>query len=187
VPDPTIATRPLPHGVTAEPLWWPEVRRADGEPADRLTLRWTWAPAARPGSLIMVGLNPSGASAEFADATLIRVYGYARREGFGSLLMLNLFSARATEPAELTRYAGRPGYALEVAHQIAAEPEPSILVAGWGSQSGAVGRLVRARVAELLPLVSRPWHALGTCADGAPRHPLYTALDAPLALWTLPR
>lgn len=181
--DPTLATRPLPAGVTASPEWWPEVRRADGEPADRLSLRWSWATGERPDSLIMVGLNPSGASADFADATLIRVYGYARREGFGSLLMLNLFSARATVPDELARYAGRPGYALEVAHLIAAEPESSILVAGWGSQSGAVGRLVRARVAELLPLVSRPWVALGLCADGSPRHPLYTALDAPLSPW----
>lgn len=182
--DPTLATRPLPAGVTASASWWSVVTRADGAPADRLDLRWTWGQGERPGSLIMVGLNPSGASETDADATLIRVYGYARREGFGSLLMLNLFSARATKPEDLARYAGRPGYPLEVAHLIAAEPESSILVAGWGAQSGAVGRLLRARAAELVALVSRPWHCLGVTEDGSPRHPLYLPLDAPLTRWS---
>jgi hypothetical protein len=178
--DPTLSTVPLPLGVTATAEWG-SLRRADGQPHDRYTLRWTWSDGARPGSLIMVGLNPSGAAEDVADRTLIRVMGYARREGFGSLLMLNLFSARATKPEELLSYSGDPGYARKVAHQIG--QATGVLVAGWGSQSGRVGALVRDRVKEILPLVQAPWWCLGRTADGSPRHPLYLARDAALEGW----
>lgn len=180
--DPTLASVPLPDGVRAVAEWGTSILRQDGAPMDRYTLRWSWDGGSRPGSLIMVGLNPSGAAEDVADRTLIRVMGYAKREGFGSLLMLNLFSARATEPEELLTYAGRPGYAREVAHLIG--QEEGILVAGWGSQGGKVGALVKARVAELLPLVRVPWWCLGRTADGSPRHPLYVRGDAVLEPWT---
>jgi hypothetical protein len=95
--------------------------------------------------------------------------------------MLNLFSARATKPKELLSYSGDPGYARKVAHQIG--QATGVLVAGWGSQSGRVGALVRDRVKEILPLVRAPWWCLGRTADGSPRHPLYLARDAALEGW----
>ena len=187
--DPHLATRPLPAGVTATADFIDSVLRADGQPADRLTLRWTWPGGTRPGAFVCVGLNPSGASSTEADATLIRVYGFAKREGFGSLLMLNLFSARATEPAELLTYPGRPGYGRYVAEEARREHDAgSVVVLAFGAPpSGALLPVYRERRDQVLDLLDGvPVWCLGVSKNGSPRHPLYLPGDAALSLWVRP-
>lgn len=58
-----------------------------------------------PSSLVMtwVMMNPSTADAETDDHTIRRCMFYTRREGFGSMVVVNLFAYRATHPAELLR------------------------------------------------------------------------------------
>lgn len=183
---PHLATVRLPEGVRAEADFYDVVKRSDGEAADRLSLRWTWAGGTQPGAFVCIGINPSGASATAADSTLIRVYGFARREDFGSLLMLNLFSARATEPAELLTYPGRPRYERHVAFLARQEHEAgSVVVAAWGARpAGKLGTLWRDRVEALRSeLGDVPLWCLGVGRDGDPLHPLYRPKDTPLVRW----
>lgn len=51
--------------------------------------------------LIVLGVNPSTADENKPDATIRRVIGYAKRNGFDGFIMINLYPLRKTIPAEL--------------------------------------------------------------------------------------
>ena len=50
---------------------------------------------------IFVMLNPSTADADIDDPTIRRCINFAKREGCGSLMVVNLFAYRATSPADM--------------------------------------------------------------------------------------
>lgn len=150
----------------------------------RLTREWD----ADRAVVNFVGLNPSTADALVDDPTIRRCIGFARRWGFGKLVMTNLFAYRATDPAELC---------LAEIDVIGPEnddwlersaSEASLVVAAWG----AVGGLLRSsvpfahrrsvRVGSLLVGV-KPLHALGFTKAGYPRHPLYMRGDSRPLPW----
>lgn len=58
-----------------------------------LTRRWSPAPM-----LGCIGLNPSTADELQDDPTVRRWMGFARRDGFGGIVVGNLFAFRATNP-----------------------------------------------------------------------------------------
>src|SRR6185312_12359012 len=61
-----------------------------------------WDYPAKP-ALTFIMLNPSTADAEQDDPTIRRCIGFAKRDGFGALTVLNLYALRATDPRELER------------------------------------------------------------------------------------
>lgn len=182
----------LPEGVVADEPDWGATKYPDGVVADRFTLRWRSPPLARSGPPVaFIGLNPSTASHLVADSTLIRCWGYTRAWGGGSLLMLNLFSARGTEPECLLDYAGEDANVDRVA--VAAQQvhvQGGTVVAAWGAvPSGRLGRIVRSRIdwmCDTLAFYRVRLMALGLAADGMPRHPLMMPGDATLTPWKRP-
>lgn len=52
-------------------------------------------------SLMIVALNPSTADEKKNDPTVTRCIGFAKKWGFGKLLMMNIFAFRATLPKDL--------------------------------------------------------------------------------------
>ena len=50
---------------------------------------------------VFIGLNPSTATFEEDDPTIRRCVGFAKRWGFGALVMLNIFAFRSTDPKKL--------------------------------------------------------------------------------------
>jgi hypothetical protein len=190
--DARLETQPLPDDVVAEADFQHALRRSDGEPSDRLSLLWILKVAPTDRAFVVIGLNPSGAASDVADRTLNRCWSFARREGFGRLLMLNLFSARATVPEDLLKYPGRPGahrWANVLARR-ALEVPGSVVVAAWGApptSPRALRDLVNQRRLDMQALlVGAPLHALGVTQDGHPRHPLYMRADSPLVPWSPP-
>jgi hypothetical protein len=57
---------------------------------------WRRWDSSIPG-VAFIGLNPSTADAEKDDPTIRKCVAYAKKWGFGSLCMLNLFAFRATQ------------------------------------------------------------------------------------------
>lgn len=51
--------------------------------------------------LIVIGVNPSTATAETSDPTITKVMGFAERNGFDGFIMLNLYPQRCTDPNKL--------------------------------------------------------------------------------------
>lgn len=130
-------------------------------------------------------LNPSTADAERDDPTIRRCISFARREGCGGLIVLNLFGLRATDPKELALHPFPVG--PDWRHWIDAML-PNIdgpLIAGWGAQKGIAAQVETMR--QALNAAGLKAMCLGKTADGSPRHPLYVKGDQPLVqLWVSP-
>jgi hypothetical protein len=149
---------------------------ADGTYRYLLVRRWD--RDAPPLTCLM--LNPSTADALADDPTLRRVLGFARREGAGTLNVVNLFALRATDPRELARHPDPVGPHNDEFLRRHCAPGTRVL-AGWGAggqfhdRASAVAGMLRGRGAQLV--------CLGTTASGEPRHPLYVRADTPLATY----
>lgn len=175
--------------VADEPDWGVNLY-PDGELADRYVLRWR-LPMPVGAPVAFIGLNPSAASHLVADATLIRCWGFVRAWGSTDLTMLNLFSARGTEPRCLLDYAGptdNVGRVASAAQRVHAAG--GTVVAAWGAvPSGRLGRIIRSRIdvmCDALTAYGVPLRALGLAKDGMPRHPLMMESNVVLKPWTRP-
>jgi hypothetical protein len=146
----------------------------DGKYRYRLERRWSDVP-----SLPFVMLNPSTADAEVDDPTIRRCVGFARREGAGGIIVVNLFGLRATDPNELS-FADDPfgpqneAAIRRVAQETAHTSMP--IICAWGAHVS--------RCADTLALRDlRAWgtlKCLGKTKYGYPRHPLDVKGDQPL-------
>ncbi|MCG2582899.1 DUF1643 domain-containing protein [Massilia sp. TS11] len=134
----------------------------------RYALRRVWDPA-RP-LVLFVCLNPSTADACNEDQTSRVCINYAKRWGFGGLLIANLFAFRSTDPAGLRSAADpvgpRNNYWIRRLQR-----EAALTVCAW-SDLGAL----RGRDAEVLPWLQAP-HCLERLRSGRPGHPLYKKAD----------
>jgi hypothetical protein len=137
-------------------------------------------------------LNPSTADASVDDPTIRKCIGFAKRGGFGSIVVTNLFAFRATDPKELKRRAPRKRAAKgerardmsEIvgpnndAHILAAVHEALRTVCAWGSHGAFGGRdrdvLLMLKREGVFDGWDRGWITrLDVTQDGDPRHPLY--------------
>lgn len=126
------------------------------------------------GTFVVIGLNPSTADERNDDPTIRRCIAFAKREGCGRLVMLNLFALRATNPKVMLQHADPVGPQNDdFYHPFTTSPN-CIVVAAWGAHGAHRGRgaEVAARIPNLL--------CFGHTKDGHPKHPLYLRGDTPL-------
>lgn len=138
----------------------------------RYTLRRRWSPGVLGG---FVMLNPSTADEFKNDPTIRRCMGFAMREGWGGLVILNLFAFRATDPKDMTKAVDPIGPENDRILIAASQEIDGPLVAAWGAHW-----LAAVRSKAVVAALSRPLVCLGKTADGSPRHPLYVHSQAPL-------
>lgn len=136
----------------------------------RYTLTRTWDPALPMITFVL--LNPSTADEVQLDPTLRRCVGFAKREGYGGMVILNLYAFRTKDPKVMMAATDPVGPDTD---RVLADVTGTV-VAGWGTNADP------ARVARALALLPQ-LHALGVTKDGHPRHPLYVTADAPLIEW----
>lgn len=149
----------------------------------RYELTRVW-DASRP-RLVFCGLNPSTADHRRDDPTIRRVVGFANRWGCGSLLMLNLFGLRSTDPRGLRTVddangPGNDGAILKAFEEARSRGERIVL--GWGSWGHLLDRGFR--VANWALEVHGAPECFGLTKNGHPRHPLYLPNDAPTERWS---
>jgi hypothetical protein len=157
----------------------PEIRRdavlsPDGLYRYLLTREWD----AKGRRVLFCMLNPSTADASKDDPTLVKCIGFARRWGFGSLAVVNLFAWRETDSTKLAGVRGLVGPANDAAIERAASSADRVVCA-WGTKGTMRGR---DRVVYEL-LASRAPHALRLTQEGAPEHPLYIPYDTKPTPW----
>jgi hypothetical protein len=133
------------------------------------TLLWRRWDEARPVANFLM-LNPSTADEAVLDPTCARAQDYARRWGYGTLLVTNVFAWRATDPGEM-RAAADPVGAGNDAAILGAAARARLVVCAWGNHGTHLDRA--ARVTRLLRQAGMALHVLRLNAGGEPAHPLY--------------
>lgn len=132
-------------------------------------------------------LNPSTADATVDDPTIRKVAGFTKRAGYGSLLVVNLFAWRATDPSDLRTEIRRPGGDPEgpenqEAIMVAARISDAVVCA-WGAHPWA--RYQAKRVLGWLRERNTKLRTLGLTKGGDPLHPLMPSYDGhPLVPFT---
>ena len=139
--------------------------------------------------MVFVGLNPSTADESTDDPTIRRILGFADDWGFGTLVMLNAFAFRSTDPKALHVRAARRHEVVGVENDatIARAFEANRngkLVVGWGAHGSLLGR--GRHVAEMARTIHGRPQCLGRTGSGEPRHPLYLAASTRAVLYSPP-
>lgn len=132
-------------------------------------------PIKGKGTCCFVMLNPSTADALQDDPTIRRCIGFARRWGYDTLSVRNLFPFRATDPRELltaSRVCGDHRGEMELLTACTAD----LTVVAWGTG------VPFCRDQEALAMFSDQFPAklllcLGLTKNGSPRHPLYVKAE----------
>ncbi|MEW2393131.1 DUF1643 domain-containing protein [Streptomyces venezuelae] len=144
----------------------------------RYLLTRIWDPTVPPAVFVM--LNPSTASADQDDPTIRRIAGpngFARREGAGGVIVVNLFALCSTNPERLRHHDDPVGpyNALFVRQAVR---EAGLVVAAWGGGGVLANRGLD--MAHALHKVGVRLKAFKVTSTGQPGHPLYVPADAPL-------
>lgn len=144
----------------------------------RYTLTRTWNSSAEP--LVFILLNPSTADASQDDPTIRRCIGFAKRWGFGGIVVVNLYAYRATKPRDML--AADDPVGPDNDRIITEIVNGKTVVAAWGTNAR------RERVAEVLALIQGTARllALEITKFGHPRHPLYVHGEAQPVPWPAP-
>lgn len=140
----------------------------------RLDRIWGDGPA-----MGFIMLNPSTADAGTDDPTIRRCVSFAKREGCGQLIVVNLYAFRATNPADLWKRRPDLRHGPESSRQYdtAIADVTGPLVAAWGADAVKHDPdLVR----DALWFHGDRLMCLGKTASGQPRHPLYVRGNTPL-------
>jgi hypothetical protein len=135
--------------------------------------------------IAFIGLNPSTADETADDPTIRKCIKYAKAWGFGSLLMLNIYSFRATDPKEMWKARER-GIDIIGIHGNTFENLAGYMqtfcvqrcIAAWGKGKQEIrGHMAKCLLERL--------ECLNLNKDGSPAHPLYQRDDAQPKPWNL--
>jgi hypothetical protein len=178
-----VRSAPSRHGARTVPATYAahryllELRLDDETQADGLG-----GPARRRLAVLMK--NPSTASAERLDPTIGKVRAWARRHGFATIAVVNLFALRAAHPPALNPYP----YELIVGpendrHILEVAARADLVALGWGNPNGLDPARYARRIADVLALLAPyPLYVVGPLTlQGHPRHGLRWNGDAELA------
>lgn len=130
--------------------------------------------------LCLIGVNPSTADEKENDPTIRKGIGFAKRLGFGGLLMLNVGAYRATDPKHWNKADDPIGPENEIEHLLAyiARFKPQCVIACWGK---SIGRFVL-RGEQIAAAISGI-KCFGLNSDGTPKHPLMLSYSTPIMLF----
>jgi len=148
----------------------------------RYTLDRRWERGGSKAAFVM--LNPSTADAFKDDPTITRCINFAKRFGHSSLVILNLFALRSTDPKKLKEVDDPVGpendYYIEQAIR-----DSNQVICGWGVHGDLHGRdldawkIIRRRIPNVF--------CLGRTKAGHPKHPLYLKSSTGLERFRPPR
>lgn len=153
-----------------------------GEFADgsyRYTLWRIWDPSR--ARLVIVMLNPSKANAVILDPTVRRCISFAKANGFGGIMVLNLYAWRATDPKELPRTVISIG--IDNDEEIRKHVIGRVVLVAWGAPKTKAAERRGVRVAGIIHKRAKRVVCLGTTKAGHPRHPLYVRGSQELIAW----
>jgi hypothetical protein len=127
-------------------------------------------------------LNPSTADETEDDPTIRRCIDYTKRWGYDRLLVVNLYSFRATDPKELLNVLDPVG-PLNDNHIRVAFGQSERIIAAWGSSLPLSGMKRAEEVLWIAKQMGKLIYSLRMNQDGNPAHPLYLPKELKPHLW----
>lgn len=123
-------------------------------------------------------LNPSTATEEWNDPTVLRCENRALLWGYESMIITNLFSFRATDPRDM-KAAGIDAIGGAENDREIKEAAwcADMIICAWGGGGKHLGR-GKAVLASLKEKNADKLHCLKQSKDGTPWHPLYLPYSA---------
>lgn len=138
----------------------------------RYTLHRQWKDGEGIGFLMF---NPSTADEMINDPTIRKCIGFAKRWGYGRLVILNLFAIRGTDP-RIVRRVSDPVGPLNDYHILKSVTGCREVVCAWGCGGHMKDETAKRPAAVIKMLQEKepymPLTCMGYSADGSPRHPL---------------
>ncbi len=125
---------------------------------------------------MFIGLNPSTADEYEDDPTVRRCIGFAKRWGFGQLILTNLFACKSKDPRALREVEDPVGPSNDE-WLIHSRERADRVIAAWGNGGRFNNR--DEMVLDAFPGV----YCLSETKLGAPRHPLYLSYAIPPTLY----
>jgi len=127
-------------------------------------------------TLYCFGINPSTATIESDDPTIRKVKSCAYKNGFDSVVMLNVYPQRATNPDNLDKNVNLKEHRINIEKVMTVVENGSTVWAAWGNLISK-----RPYLRECLIEIQREleaknihWVKMGDLTNrGNPRHPLY--------------
>lgn len=132
-------------------------------------------------ALLFIMLNPSKADAYTDDATIRICFGRAIRMGCGSIVVINLFAYRATNPADMLVISDPIGPENDYHVERALLSQPKQVIAAWGVGGNFMNRA--RKMSDKCHAFGIQMHCLGVTKDGAPKHPLRIAYAVEPQVW----
>lgn len=157
----------------------------------RYYLSRTWYRQSPKGHCVFIMLNPSTADHTLNDRTVSKCIAYAKRWGFGGLIVLNLFALRSTDPKVLKTHhdpqgINNGGWINDTLQALKRENENRGYAGPWVICAwGTFGELFGAGYAMqcyLHEMDIQPY-MLKLTKDGHPYHPLYLKKDLDPIPW----
>ncbi len=139
----------------------------------RFWLYRTWGPGPECG---LIGLNPSTATSTRDDPTTKKCILMAKKLGFFSIWLFNLYAWRASNPRELDQVENPVGDLNQLWLKRAIKSSLPIVIC-WGNRG------IQAPLEKTISLEKRELWCFGKTKLGAPRHPLYLPLNTKVSLW----
>lgn len=124
--------------------------------------------------LSLIGLNPSSANAHKDDPTIRRCVDFADREGYGSIVIHNLFAYITSNPSKLLSIDDPVGPDNDMILRSLMEYTSQDIWVMWGSSKIAKERVKSPVIQNLSRMI-----CLGISRSGQPKHPLYLRVDTP--------
>ena len=122
------------------------------------------------GKVLFVMLNPSTADADNNDLTTIRCMNFAKKWGYGGIMIGNIYPFRAKRPKDLRKWIKEYKYSrrfhnhVNYRHVMGMAEQTDLVVCAWGGNHKGMP--------EMLEYTS-DLHYLELCDDGiTPKHPL---------------
>ena len=152
----------------------------------RYWLKRQWAKEGR--TMLWIMLNPSTADSTHDDPTIRRCVSFAKRDGFGGIVVCNLFALRSPDPNVLVDHPDPIGLHNTTTLDFWIVQADTIVCA-WGAKFGDSSLLgaglkrSRPAVESMASKHHRDLWCLGLTKKGFPRHPLYISAKQPLVLY----
>lgn len=126
------------------------------------------------GLVTFLMLNPSTATADLADRTIMKCIGFTKRWGYGGFIVGNLFAFIETNSVKLGTVK-KPIGPDNDKHLARIIKQAEIVVCAWGNRGPYMGR-DRKVLAMMRRLGVQPY-CLKVTKIGTPFHPLYVGYD----------